>query len=201
MHHMLPSQSIAAMATLVAALITGAISFVTLTMTKEQKTSEFRQAWIDALRDELSQFLGAARAFARAIEMLRTYGRDYKEKVMFPLSEEKISDLRYQAAETLTKIQLRLNPEEAKHIELMSLLRSAITQQNDLLQNDGTDIKPIIDAIEQATTHAQIILKDEWKRVKKGELPFRIARDWVAPIIAALSMLLVGLILFGNFAS
>lgn len=201
MHHVLPPQAIAALATLVAALIAGAVSFVTLTMTKEQKTSEFRQAWIDALREELSQLLGAARAFARAVEMLRTYGRDYKDKVMFPLSEEKISELRYQAAETLSKIQLRLNPEEAKHIELMALLRSAITKQNDLLQNDGADIKPIMDAIEKATAHAQTILKDEWRRVKRGELPFQIARNWVAPIIAILSLLFVGLILFGNFAT
>ena len=45
------------------------------TLTKEQKTSEFRQAWIDALREDLARFLGAARAFARAVEVLHQFGQ------------------------------------------------------------------------------------------------------------------------------
>ena len=53
----LPVFSIVAMATVTASLITAIISFVNLTLTKEQKISEFRQAWIDALREDLSIFL------------------------------------------------------------------------------------------------------------------------------------------------
>ncbi|HKE96605.1 MAG TPA: hypothetical protein VKB34_20010, partial [Povalibacter sp.] len=63
----LPAQSIVAIATVVASLIAGVFSFVNLTLNKEQKTSEFRQAWIDALRADLSAFFAAARAFARAV--------------------------------------------------------------------------------------------------------------------------------------
>ena len=41
---------LAPIATVMAALITALISFVNLTLSKEQKTSEFRQAWIDGLQ-------------------------------------------------------------------------------------------------------------------------------------------------------
>lgn len=194
----LPVQSIAALATVVASLITAAVSFVTLTLTKEQKTSEFRQVWIDGLREEIAGFLAAARAFARAAEILNTYGPDYKEKTHLRISDEKIGDLRYQAAETLSKIQLRLNATEPEHIELLRLLRRAVDEQNKMLK-EKTSIDETMKAIEMATKYAQPVLKKEWERVKAGELPFRIARNWVAPAIATLSLLFIAYICLGTF--
>jgi hypothetical protein len=192
MHADLPAQSIAAIATLVAALITGAISFVNLTLTKEQKTSEFRQAWIDSLREDLAAFLAGARAFARATGTLHLVGPDYKEKVALLITDQKISDIRYQAAETLYRITLRLNADEAEHKELLRLLNRAISEQNKMMENK-TDSAETLKAIELAAEYARPILKKEWKRVKEGELPFRIARNWVAPIIIALS---IGFVIF-----
>src|SRR5450759_2566061 len=64
----LPAESVALIATIIAALIAAAFSFVNLTLTKEQKTSEFRQAWIDALRQDLATFFATVRAFARAAQ-------------------------------------------------------------------------------------------------------------------------------------
>src|SRR6218665_2619513 len=100
----LPAQALAAVATLVASLIAAAVAFVNLTLTTELKTSEFRQAWIDGLREGLAKFLGAARAFARAVEVVHTFGADYKDKVPLLMGDEKISEFRYQAAETLSRI-------------------------------------------------------------------------------------------------
>ncbi|WP_221066702.1 hypothetical protein [Methylomagnum ishizawai] len=194
----LPVQSLTAIATLVAALITAAVSFVSLTLTKEQKTSEFRQAWIDALREELASFLAAARAFARAVEILNTYGPDYKDKTALRISDEKVGDLRYQVAESLCKIQLRLNPNEPEHQELLRLLRRAVSEQNAMV-NNKTGVEETMKAIEIASEYAQPVLKKEWERVKKGELPFRIARNWVAPAIAALSLAFIAWVLLGKF--
>lgn len=187
-----------AIATVVAALITGAISFVNLTLTKEQKTSEFRQAWIDALREDLAQFLGAARAFARAVEVVHQFGPDYKSKVPLTVSDEKVSDLRYQAAETYCRIQLRLNPSEPEHVELLRLLRRAIDEQNAMLHSGG-GIDPTMKAIEVANEYAQPVLKKEWERVKRGELPFRLARNWLAPIVVLLSIAFVVFLWNGTF--
>jgi hypothetical protein len=44
------------LATISAALIAGYFSFVTLINSKEQKTSEFRQNWIDSLRNDIAEF-------------------------------------------------------------------------------------------------------------------------------------------------
>lgn len=191
-------QTLGAMATLVAALITAAVSFVSLTLTKEQKTSEFRQSWIDGLRNELASFLAASRAFARAIEMLNRFGPSYTEVSVLRLNDEKVGDLRYQAAESLCKIQLRLNPNEPEHKELLRLLQRAIEEQNAMIENK-TGIEATTKAIETASAYAQPILKKEWERVKQGELPFRIARNWVTPSIVLISLTFIAYAMFGAF--
>lgn len=187
MHADLPAQALAAVATLVASLIAAAVGFVNLTLTKELKTSEFRQAWIDALREDLAKFLGAARAFARAVEVVHTFGPDYKDKVPLLIGDDKISELRYQAAETLSRIRLRLNPDEPEHDELLRLLVKAVRIQNETLANGGS-IQTTLDAIDAANDYARPVLKKEWKRVKAGELPFRIVRNWLAPTIFVVSI-------------
>jgi len=187
MHTVLPTQALAAVATVVASLIAAAVAFVNLTLTKELKTSEFRQAWIDALREDLAKFLGAARAFARAVEEVHTYGPNYKEKVPLRIGDDKIGELRYQAAETLSRIRLRLNPDEPEHEELLRLLIKAVRIQNEVLAN-GCAVQPALDAIEAANEYARPVLKKEWRRVKAGELPFRIVRNWLAPTIVILSI-------------
>ena len=63
---------LAPVATVVAALIAALISFVNLTLSKEQKTSEFRQAWIDGLREELATLFSSARALCRTMQEARS---------------------------------------------------------------------------------------------------------------------------------
>jgi hypothetical protein len=193
-----PVQSIAAIATLVAALIAAALSFVNLTLTKEQKTSEFRQAWIDALREDLAAFFAGARAFARAVESVHLHGAEYKNHVPLLINEDKISDIRYQVAETHYRIKLRLNPKEVDHIELLRLIQRAVDEQNRMLV-EKTGSEATLRAIEIAAEYARPVLKAEWERVKKGELPFRIARNWVAPIVVIMSIAFVAFIWNGTF--
>jgi len=192
----LPVQSIAAIATLVAGLITAAVAFVNMTLTKELKTSEFRQAWIDGLREDLSRFLGAARAFARAVEEKNFLGAESKDRT---LSDAKIGELRYQAAETLSKIRLRLNPNEPEHQELLRLLQRAVEEQNAMIQRKST-LELTLAAIEIANDYARPVLKVEWERVKQGELAFRIARNWLAPAVFLISIALVVFLWYGKFA-
>ena len=190
------TQSLTIVGTLVAALITGGVAFVNMTLSKELKTSEFRQAWIDGLRDDLAKFFGAARAFARAVEAVQLYGAEYKEKVVLPISDAKVGELRYQAAEMMSKINLRLNPEEAKHQELSCRLRQAIDVQNHILSNGGP-VDQALDAVDRASDCARSILKEEWTRVKNGEPVFRFARDLVAPTVFLTSIGLLVLLWYG----
>ena len=197
MHNELPTGSIVAIATVVASLIAGAISFVNLTLTKEQKTSEFRQAWIDALREDLATFFASSRAFARATQETQGYKGHIEGEAPFPMTEDKISDLRYQVAETRYRIQLRLNPKEAEHAELLRLMQVAITKQQDVLLGEGVTANALL-AVETAAAYAPQILKSEWERVKKGELPFRLARNWIAPLIVILSIAFIFLLWTGR---
>lgn len=193
----LPTESIAAIATIIASLIAAAISFVNLTLTKEQKTSEFRQAWIDALRQDLATFFATARAFARASQELQHFGAGAQGGAPLSFTEQKISDLRYQIAETRYRIQLRLNPREPEHAELLRLMQTAIDRQQGALANPSSTDE-VLQAVERAAEFSTQILKTEWERVKQGELPFRIARNWVAPITFGASVLLVALLWLGK---
>ena len=191
------TQSLAAVGAVVAALVAGAFSFVSLTLNKEQKTSEFRQAWIDGLREDLATFFAGARAMARATEEQREAMAKGASSSTFAMTGEMISDIRYQAAETRYRIQLRLNPKEAEHNELLRLMQVAITEQNKFFKGSG-DMDSTLKAVDNAAEYAPQILKTEWERVKSGELAFRLARNWVAPAAVLLSLLFVVLVLAGK---
>lgn len=193
----LPVQSIAVIGAVMAALIAGAFSFVNLTLNKEQKTSEFRQAWIDGLRENLATFFAGARAMARATEEQRAATAKGASSSTFAMTNEKVSDIRYQAAETCYRIQLRLNLKEPEHNELLRLMQVAIAEQNNFFKGSG-DMTRTLKAVDNAAEYAPQILKTEWERVKRGELAFQLARNWVAPAAFLLPLLFVVLVLAGR---
>lgn len=186
---------LAPLATVVAALIAAAISFVTLTLNKEQKTSEFRQAWIDGLRSDLASFLAAVRAFARATQEHAHGEANGDSKTPFAFTEEAVSTLRHQVAEVRYRIQLRLNPKEVNHQELLRLMAAAVDKQQKAIVGQAKT-EEVLAAVEAAAIFAPQVLKAEWERVKQGELPFRIARNWVAPIVVVLGLAFVVLLAF-----
>lgn len=193
----LPPQSIAAIATVVAAFIAASISFVNLTLNKEQKTSEFRQNWIDGLREDLSSFFACARAFARASEEHMTLGSAKDNAGYLAITPEKVSEIRYQVAETRYRIQLRLNLDESEHKELLRLMHAATEAQQKVLQGQGSTAGTL-KAIEAAADYAPQVLKSEWERVKRGEFAFRAVRNWIAPSIFVLSLLFILLVASGK---
>lgn len=193
----LSAAALAATATVITAVVTSAVSFVTMSLTKELKTSEFRQAWIDGLREDLSKFLGAARAMARATQSVHVHGAQF-QSVPLAFSPQQAGEFRYQAAETLSKIKLRLNPGEAEHIELLRLLRCAVDRQNEMLATQGP-IEPVLAAIDAANDYAPQVLKREWERVKVGEISFRVVRALFGVIAAVVLVIFIALLWSGRF--
>jgi len=190
----IPSNVVGAIATVLAAVIAGLISVVSLTLTKEQKTSEFRQAWIDGLRQDLSEYFAAARAMARAFEELATFGNQYSG-MPFTLPQAQVAALRQNVAVVFYRIKLRLNAEEVEHKELLRLLTRVTEQQNQQLKSKSSDPEPIFTAVEAAANFAQPVLKAEWVRVKQGEPQFRFVRNWLIPAVFILCALFAGLLL------
>lgn len=98
-----------AIATFIAALMAALASFLVAVMSKEQKISEFRQAWIDALRNDISEFESKAGT-------LLSFAIDKK---IFGINDDEISKFindNYQNIQSITllsnRIKLRLNPNE-----------------------------------------------------------------------------------------
>tara|TARA_R110001583_G_scaffold167075_1_gene319893 strand:+ start:504 stop:1160 length:657 start_codon:yes stop_codon:yes gene_type:complete len=189
---------LAPIATVVAALITSLIAFVNLTLSKEQKTSEFRQAWIDGLRNDLSVFLSSARALCRVMQEVRSPQSTDEDVECFRFNNDQIGKMRFEGAEALYRIKLRLNKSEPKHIKLNGLLTSATTIQNKINIDKGTDYTEALDAIENASSYSQDILKDEWERVKNGEKSFRVAKNIIMPLIMIISLVFITALLFNS---
>ena len=181
---------------MVAALITAMISFVNLTLNKEQKTSEFRQAWIDGLRSDLAIFFSSARALCRVMQEVRSPHSSDEDVEYFRFTKDQVSKMRFEGADALYRIKLRLNKNEAEHIELDRLLNVTTATQNKINIEKGLDYSEALKAIESASSYSQDILKSEWERVKRGEKSFQVAKNLVMPLIMTISLVLIAFLLF-----
>lgn len=187
---------LAPIATVVAALITSLIAFINLTLSKEQKTSDFRQAWIDGLRGDLAVFFSSARALCRVMQEVRSPHSSDEDVLNFRFSTEQVGKMRFEGAEALYRIKLRLNPNEDEHAELNRLLDLATSTQNQINIEKGRDYSDALTAIENASSYSQDILKSEWERVKRGEKSFRVTKNWIMPTIIVISLVFVSVLLF-----
>lgn len=160
----------------VAALIAGFISFVVTVLAKDQKTSEFRQAWIDGLRADVSEFSGAAFAMASVLRAKKSRGEDLARYIL-----DRHDDFAKMEGLT-TKIHLRLNPKE--HIKIISLLKRFSDGTGKTTEELDKVVAEIVNAV-----HGE--LGSEWRRVKRGEPSFRILK-WLS-FCVVLAGVLVGL--------
>jgi septal ring factor EnvC (AmiA/AmiB activator) len=153
------------------AMIAGAFSLLGLIISKEEKVSEFRQTWIDALRKDVANLIAYANIIYAAL--LKFAKEEHRDAAVF-LSHN--SENYIKANSALSRIKLRLNGKESesqnllKHIEgLEQLLEKA----PELLDDPQFEIEPINKEIH---TSAAKVLKSEWTRVKRGEWQYRAAK-------------------------
>ena len=168
----------------IAAFITGLISFVNMLIAKDQKTTEFRQAWIDSLRTEVARFIASATAIPVAGRLI-----DYKQSKVESRIDA-VADMTAYAIEALpefinchNKILLLLNPREHKQlIDLLGELKNIAK-----ISSDHTQAEVEATCLE-VLRETQKILKTEWERVKRGERTYRLTKLF---IIVALSGLIL----------
>lgn len=163
---------IPALAALAVAVIAGVVSLVVSILSKDQKTSEFRQAWIDGLRTDVSQLLAHFPVVMRTASIVN--GMSKQDRNEFFISHQR-DHIEMEALSL--RIKLRLNPNE--HRELVALLDADDEGEltDDQLEQRAKDI----------CAQTQLILKSEWERVKRGENSF----VWLKRISKALSTLAV----------
>ncbi len=164
---------------ILAALIAGVISLLGLIISKEQKVSDFRQAWIDALRAEIAAVITHANAI---------YGAHLAK---FPGEAETWRNCREDFVainEAWAKIRLRLNPNE----ESSRAILRALKEHESLFAPGVVPDDAKLDAEgEKLLESTRVVLKQEWLRVRHGEPVFRIAKFVALLVIAALVLALV----------
>ncbi|NBB33148.1 hypothetical protein [Pseudomonas sp. BC115LW] len=146
----------------VVAIIAGAISLSVTILTKDQKVSEFRQLWIDALRSDVSKLVGILQMLIGVSEVVKRRGKEQAYDFLISVKGELID-----VNNLITSIRLRLNVNE--HVVLLKLL-SEVGIHNPLGKEESEA------QIEKLVVEAQKILKDEWRVVKRGEWSFRILK-------------------------
>lgn len=156
-----------------AAIITAAISLIGLIVSKEQKVSDFRQAWIDGLRSEITSYLTSLNAVVDAASL--PY-KDQAEKVkaLAPL---------YAALNNANfSITLRLNPHEEGSKALLACMvefEEMASHEDDLTRQNLKRIE--VDFL----LKSKRILKEEWRRVKRGEPTFRLTKTMLFVVLIA----------------
>lgn len=166
----LPPTIYVAIGTLLASLIAGVFSYLNMIASKENKVSEFRLAWIDGLRHEISEYNSGAQNLGVLIESYNeneeTIESDH-ESVLKWLSA--MAEERKRAIESLTKIRLRLNHKELDTNEESfesKLLHSIMKARENLNENNFNEM---LKDFEKIRENAAPILKMSWETVKKGE--------------------------------
>ena len=164
--------------TIAAAVIAAGISLIGLIISKENKVSEFRQAWIDSLRAEIAAVITHAHALHGA------YLAKFPDN---PALWQHVREDFVELNEAWAKIKLRLNPKEEYSLAVIR----ALGEHEDLFSDDGTrpDFSKLKLADRNLLESTQVVLKEEWRRVKRGEFFYR-----TATVLAGL-MVIAGLLL------
>jgi|CZKK01.1.fsa_nt_gi hypothetical protein len=159
----------------IAAAIAGFVGFVTLIITKEQTVSEFRQKWIDALREDIADVVTGAKSMHG--ESITTH-----EALWDKLKSD------YKGFhEATVKVKLRLNPTESRTgedeatksvLESLSKVEAIFEDQRPKFQ----DLPPLTVRIVSDT---QTILKKNWERVKEGETVYKWTKRVLGVVVTA----------------
>lgn len=165
----IPPTIFVAAGAILAASVSGAISFVNLIISKDQKVSEFRQEWINKLREDIATYLGHIHAISVTWQGVvlskkedRVDGNDLKYFI-----EKVQEDLRI-SFKAYTRIVLRLNPIEHKIlIDKLDEINEKLSKPDELKDVDLLD-----NLFVEATNISHRFLRKEWKRVKRGEMSY-----------------------------
>lgn len=187
----LPATVYIAVGAIAAAFITGAFSFVNLIIAKDQKTSEFRQEWIDRLREDISAFTSQVESISAMYNFaLRNNPNILQSPAEYEKFVNSVSPNLREIANMHHRIKLRLNPEEHKSlIALVSEINGVFSDVKAI-----SDFERVESLITNLIKESQIVLKHEWKRVKRGEIGFVLTKYGALLFFVAMLLLAVAYI-------
>lgn len=178
----------------VAALVAGIFALLGLIIAKENKTSEFRQSWIDALRQDIADYASAINRcnhyeYHRLSASNDELALEYEKLLQPELST---------AVNAQMRIRLRVNPDDSD--KELKRLNTALLQKIDAIQLafNESDYEKVPDILNGLHDTAAPLLKMEWDRVKQGEPTYVRAKLLAASlvVIALIAAVIVGFVLF-----
>lgn len=177
------------MPTGIVVIVSAFFALIGTIISKENKVSEFRQKWIDELREEIGvvianciaiQSLSSDTAYVLN-EIFSNENPDEKEKYRRDQNKD-IRELYLNLNKAATSIRLRVNETEfSNQLDLLMLSSSKfqgyiyqIYQQNTNVPNvlNSAEGQNFVFEMNKFTELSKKLLKSEWERVKKGEKVF-----------------------------
>lgn len=172
-----------------AALIAGYFAFTNLVASKENKISEFRQDWINSLRDSIACYISSLTYLSTLYIHYSARPEDKRDK--FEMTRD-VEEIYAKVNESYNDIIFRINDREKrkKGKELNDTFLSALYKTREHYhKNELPEARSACESLREAS---KPLLKYEWKRVKAGELNYRISKYFavivlVSGLMAALS--------------
>ncbi len=186
------TQAFGPLGAVMAAFVAGIFALLGLLIAKENKTSEFRQLWIDALRQDIADY-------ASAVNSCNFYehSRINAPKPEIELEYEKLlQPMLSTAANAQMRIRLRVNPDDSD--EKLKPLNTALLQKLDAIQLafNNSDFDKAADILKDLHGTAAPLLKLEWNRVKQGEPTYVRAKQLAATLVVLSLVAAVVAVLF-----
>jgi hypothetical protein len=192
----IPIQLFSAVGVIVAALIGGFLSLLSLVTSKDQKVSDLRYEWITAFRDELATLLAE-------LNWSEFWAEEFKKNAANagrnPWTEDAYKNSYLTIAKSATSLRLRLN----RHVEDASLRVASgkfLKKLDEVLQDKWTslitaDLEPFSRELRELAAQ---ILSSEWKRIEQGESGQRTLKKIAIGvlIVGVLGVVVVGAWLF-----
>jgi len=193
----LPDHIFIAFGAITAAVIAGVFSYITLVAAKESKISEFRQNWINDLRNEISKYISSINGL---IEYLRSANRG---QAILPTTamdkKNDKADLYSQMLNSKTSILLRINDNEKD--EKFKKINDKVLEHVENIYNDFENAK-FDDAekkIDKLVSKSRELLKYEWDRVRDGEKNYAKTKKVALATVAISIILLIGMTLWKTY--
>lgn len=142
-------------------------------MARQLKISEFRQAWIDGVREDVSEFISKAHEW---IDLYLVFNGEPDQKVKAELSI-KLDRIKYDSFHVLRRIELRFKPDD---IEANDLLVSLINLLDPAKLSSNSQYSSWRDLAGVAVMKSRYLLKEEWETTKN---PFRSLRTNISNLI------------------
>ncbi|YCI31036.1 hypothetical protein M1E08_09490 [Erwinia sp. PK3-005] len=180
---------------IIAAMIAGFIAFIGMIITKENKVSEFRQAWIDEFREEISYLIEAYKRWVDNENFYTTHTamkpnigkEDIYIKAYHARSEllaEVARESKGEIERFKSRIKLRLNSDPLRRKppeDNLDKLLDKLLNTKDLKDAEGLS--------KDIYHNASLILTTEWKVVKKGEESYVNSKKFLLNLAVAIGVI------------